>query len=289
MQPAPYDLRPLGVADIVAVAIRLYRGNFLTLVKVAAVVIVPITVLEYLLVLAVGEETFAPLTDPAADGALGELFLFLLVALFVGVLGTSLVNAASITVLAQVCLGRDPDWVASLRAGARRLLPLVGATLLVAVGTALGLLLLVVPGVILYVRWAVVTPALVTERLGPAEAMRRSWALVSGRSWPVLGAVALGFLFFAIADQIFSAIGTGLLERLDSTVAGEVAYAVTVTLASILTIPFLAAVVTVVYFDLRVRKEGYDLEHMAAEPAFRDDGSAEEGPGPGMSGPLAPG
>jgi len=79
----------------------------------------------------------------------------------------------------------------------RRAMPFVPRVLLAALVTlslasaAIGLL--VVPGVWLFTRWALSTPVICKERLGPVVALRRSNELVGGRFWFVLGTATLAF------------------------------------------------------------------------------------------------
>jgi hypothetical protein len=69
-------------------------------------------------------------------------------------------------------------------------------------GILAGLILLIVPGVILYVMWSVAAPALVEERLGPVEALGRSRELTRGARWKVFGLL----LVVTVISWIFSAI-----------------------------------------------------------------------------------
>ncbi len=255
MQPSRPDLRPLGIADIVAGAIRLYSTNFVTLVKIAAAVVVPVTVLDHLIV-----RSLLPDSIDISEVDLGAVLGVLLASLFINLVAMTLVNGGSITALAQVYLGRVPDWADSLRAGGRRWLPLLASSVIVAVASAFGLLLLVIPGVILAVHWSVTAPTVVTERLGAGQALGKSWGLVRGRFWPVLGTLLLGYLFSWLASAILGSLARALGLGPESLGAAAIA-----TVGVIVTAPFHATLATVLYFDLRVRKEGYDLHRMALD------------------------
>jgi hypothetical protein len=73
------------------------------------------------------------------------------------------------------------------RRGRRRLWALFGLGVLSGLGIALGLLLLLLPGIYLYIRWSVAVPILVAEQAGVTEALRRSGDEIAGHFWPVLG------------------------------------------------------------------------------------------------------
>jgi hypothetical protein len=76
---------------------------------------------------------------------------------------------------------------------------LVLASFVTALATVLGLLLLIVPGLLIYARWSAASPLIVIERQGPFEALETSNGLVRGRTWTVLGAVLIVFLLAFVA------------------------------------------------------------------------------------------
>ncbi len=297
-------------------AIRLFRTNFVTLIKISAVVLVPIGVIQLVGTVAVGPVDMFTLIveDPEATpgeviGPLIPLYTVFGITGLLSFLGSILVQGSSITALARVYQGEQPDWISSLKAGARRFLPLTISTILVSVGSALPpiaaavvMVLLVIEigpvgilgglvaiaggvaaAVFLFTRWTVSPAALVAEQLGPVSALGRSFGLVRGRFWPVLGAVLLAYLLYFVVSQIVSVLTTVL------TVAGalgseQISFIPTVigtVFVSVIATPFLAAMVTIIYFDLRVRTEGYDLELMAADlERIEGQGAAPASPPP---------
>jgi hypothetical protein len=124
------------------------------------------------------------------------------------------------------------------------LLPLVAAGLLVSLGTLIGILLLVVPGLIAITFWAVVAPAIVVERPGVFAALGRSNDLVGGNAWQVFAVVLVGFL---LVGGCAYALLT-LVESLIDTAVLAVAVSVAVTA---LTAPIGALIAAVLYFQLR--------------------------------------
>jgi sterol desaturase/sphingolipid hydroxylase (fatty acid hydroxylase superfamily) len=111
-----------------------------------------------------------------------------------------------------------------------------------------------------------VAPAIVVEELGPIRGMRRSWRLMRPRFWPVLGIALLSGL---IANILGSILGTPF-----SLVAVAIGYdvgwpllALGAILPALVTTPFIAIVATLIYFDGRIRHEGFDLQVVAADLA----------------------
>lgn len=167
------------------------------------------------------------------------------------------------------------------------LLQSVGAGLLVAVALAPGIVLLVLEefvtgfvalgllllaavalGVWAYVVLAFVPVVIVVERLGVLAAVRRSYRLVRGAFWRTLLVLFLTAILTSIVAQVlatpFALVGgLGLAFLQDNPTLGGVVYAGSVSLGStvglVLAVPFLAAVVALLYVDRRIRLEGLDV------------------------------
>lgn len=261
-------------------AIRLFRSHFVTLIKISAAVLLPIGIIQILATTIVGplDMTSFLIENPDAtpEEVLGPMIPIYSVLAVTGILtflGSVWVQAASILALTQVYQGISPDWAASLRASLRRFLPLMLATILITLVPGIGLIFCIAPGVFLWTMWSVTPAALMAEQKGPLAAMSRSWQLVKGRFWPVLGAMILGYLLYWVVSQIISTV-TAVVTVAGAMASDSFSFIPSVlgsVIVSILSAPFLAAMVTIIYFDLRVRKEGYDLELMAADLARMSD------------------
>lgn len=276
MDRARPNLRPLTIGETIDVSIRMYRANWRTLLKISAAVMGPIGLIQLVATVFVGPvsmESFieTSVTEPTsvseALGPLIPIYSVLFSTAILALLGTVLVNGASITAIAEIYQGNAPDWRESLRVGLKRWLPLFGVTFLATLVPSIGLIFCIVPGVWLYIVWSMSSPPVITEDLGTFAALSRSKQLVSGRFWPVFGAVALGYLLYTVAQQIISLLAT-VATVASVFVSNEMSFVPTViaqVVVQIVATPFLAIITAVIYFDLRVRKEGYDLEMMAAE------------------------
>ncbi|MBA3432179.1 MAG: hypothetical protein H0U16_11965 [Actinobacteria bacterium] len=288
------ELRPLSVGEIVDVAVKLYRRHALTLFKVVAVVVIPVAILNILITLSTAPDPGA-VTDLATTPSgtlpdLGPLYGFLagtLVSAFISFLAATLATGACFKAITDAYLGHEPDSNDSLSFAGRRLGSLVWVSFLGSLIVGLGFLLLIVPGIYLGVAFSVAVPVLLMESHRGKSALGRSRDLVRGRWWPVLGTIVLGFILQAIV----AAIVQGILQGILLTGAGESLVTTTIVVgfsnvvASILTTPLQAALITVLYLDLRVRKEGFDLALLA------EDMGRSDGPGPVSPhtyGPTAP-
>jgi hypothetical protein len=160
-------------------------------------------------------------------------------------------------------LDEPPDWRASLSVARDRVGSLVWLAVLTGFFLVLGFVLCVIPGIYLYGAWAVAVPVLLLEDQRGWSALKRSRELVKGRWWPAMGVVVLGALLTALLSSIFSGILVAIVAVAGNDVVDVVAQGVAQAGSTILLAPFSAALVAVLYFDLRVRKEGFDLELLA--------------------------
>jgi hypothetical protein len=100
-------------------------------------------------------------------------------AALVGFVGTTLVQGALVEVVEDEHRGQSPRGILELyRTSGARLGSMLWVSVLMGIGVALGLVLLIVPGILLAIRWAVATPVVMLEGLGARAAMRRSQELV---------------------------------------------------------------------------------------------------------------
>jgi len=123
------------------------------------------------------------------------------------------------------------------------ILPLVAAGLLAGLGIAVGLVLLIVPGLILLTIWSVVAPVIVIEKRPVLESFGRSRALVRGYGWTVFFIVIITGLLSGIASVLLQAAFSALPEFLEILIGSTIAQAVVV--------PFGAIAIAITYFRLR--------------------------------------
>jgi hypothetical protein len=137
---------------------------------------------------------------------------------------------------------RDHSVADLLRSVEPVLLPLMGVSVLYAIGVAIGFVLLIIPGLILLVMWSVVAPVTVVERPGVLAAFARSRELVRGNGWAVFGVIVL----LGLAVVVVS-VAAGLAAASLGSVGGAVIeWAVTAAVA-----PLAALSASVLYFTLR--------------------------------------
>jgi len=169
--------------------------------------------------------------------------LVTLVSLLLGLVGGLLVQGALVFAVRDLHESRPIAPARELVDRTReRLGTLLGASLLYGVGVAVGLLLLIVPGLIAVARWALIVPLVVIERRGWREAFARSNELVRGQTGRVLVLVVVANLITGIVSfgigSLFSFLPSFPATWIGSTVAGAI------------TVPYQAQVLTVLYYRL---------------------------------------
>jgi hypothetical protein len=247
--------RPLGIGEILSTAFQLYRRHWRTLLAIAAVVVVPFTLLQYLLgdwVRTRGEVSGYQQISTAtwAVGAAG------LVAGLAGLLMYLVLTGAITRAVAAEAAGQDPSVEQSYRFGFHRLGSVLVVSVLVGLATIAGFILLVIPGIYIGVRLAVSVEALVVEGRRPTESMGRSWALVGGHWWHAFGALLVAGLITGVVNAVITTpfSNTSWLVQ-----------AVAAAVATIITLPYGVLVGVLLYLDLRARKETLTLEGLRAD------------------------
>jgi hypothetical protein len=169
----------------------------------------------------------------------------------VGILLGSLVSIVAAFVLQATLVKavqdvRDGHTDLSIGQTVSEALPFIGpvalASILAGIAITIGLLLIIVPGLFLITIWAVIVPVIIIERSGALASFGRSRELVRGHGWHVFGTLVLVYIIMLVVNIIlgfiFSALPHVLGDGLSSVISG--------TLIS----PFLALVVTLVYYRL---------------------------------------
>jgi hypothetical protein len=213
---------------VIGEAWGLFKAHWRHLVPIALVVYVAIAIVGLLLTLLLG-------------------WFGALLGAVVSLVGVFWVQGALVTAVEDI---RDGRADLSLGDTFRRVQPQLGAIvvagLLAGLGIAVGLLLLIVPGLVLMTWWVLVIPVVVLERTGATAAFGRSRELVRGYGWNVFGVIVLTILlllaFEIVLSIVLSPFDDWLRTFLSNVISGSV------------TSPFIALVWTLLYFRLRQAK-----------------------------------
>ena len=144
----------------------------------------------------------------------------------------------------------------------------IGMEIAFFIGLTVLLALLFAPSVYLLSRWLVAPAALIAEGLGPIGSLCRSWQLSRGHTWRMIGYTMLLVLLMqlfnyvleillqmamsAILPDLYLGLQTGLVSAVHS-------------IMSIVSVPIYTGAVVLLYYDLRIRSENYDLVMRVAD------------------------
>ncbi len=235
-----FQIRAMSFGEILDGAFAVYRRHFGTLFGIAAICYgIPALLDVYVE------------TRGGFFFAVGPAFL----SRVLSAIGGLIAAGATVKVVSDAYLGREPALNDALHFAAGKMWQILIAGIAKWILMVLAFLLFVIPGLVVACGYAVVVQAVVLEDLDAStDALGRSWQLTRGFKWK---AFFLGVLLF-------------LLLAIPSIVVGAVAAFVPLTtglmaLVPLLVYPIFGCAFTLFYYDLRVRKEAFDLEHLSRQ------------------------
>jgi hypothetical protein len=232
--------QPRDLGALLRDSLWVYRRHFGTFLALGALVVVP----SDLILSGIGLEQLT--SDYEDDPEFAELAIPAAVSYLVV---APLITAICVHALRSVASGGSPGARGAIVNGFESFTPIFFAVLLAAAGIALGLLL-IVPGIYLFVRWYFVPQAVVLEGARDAGALRASGRLVTGAWWRTFGMVVLISL---VALLVSTLVGWPFVELASGSDRAIWALAGQIVAASV-TQPFAALFSTLLYFDLRARQ-----------------------------------
>ena len=272
------NLRPLSIAELFDRSFRLYRQNFGTFLGIVALTQLPLFAFQLILLMTQGATT-ADLAE--FSDVLGEPVSFLAILhIIVSTLFTQIGAAALTRAISDNYLGRQVSTLSAFQRIGRSWLTLIFA--LMVAGLVIGatavpfILVFFIPCIGQVVGFAgavavmlmgivltsLVTPVVVLEKKSAGEATRRAWELAKKRMGWILGYLILLGLFSTLTIDG----PTILLQSLFNYLAGNanlmtqsIVQQTGNLLFSALFLPIELTAITLMYFDLRIRFEGFDL------------------------------
>jgi hypothetical protein len=274
--PAPQPLlrlRPLGLGEILDEVFRVYRRHFWLLAGIGLVLSVPGLLLQFAsgsadqfgffvsILGSLGNPSSIAARQPPSPPNVVVLGLGYVVFLL-----TIPFTLGAITQAAIDLVQGQPVGVGRALAGvARRYWAVLGLSLLL--GLVSPLLLCPPLGIWLFVRWVVAVPALLAERVGPIRALDRSWTLTRGNWWRLFGILLVMYLLQSVVSGALGVFAFPIavaVPFVPAVVRGAIILTLE-TLAGALVQPLVYLTVVLLYFDLRIRREDFDLDQLARQ------------------------
>jgi len=232
--------RDLG--DILATVSSLYVRHFFTFAAIALAVVLPMDLITLGLIdgyLSSGYDDEGLL----GSGGIAYNVTYVLVTV-------PLITAGHVHAVMDAGEGKVPSARRSLGAAGGMFVKVALTVLLYSLGTFLGFIALVIPGIYLMVRWYFAAQDVVAEGSSPADALEHSGDLVKGNWWRVFGCV----IVFNILAFIPALILGGLVALAASAANSGVLLVLSTAVVDAVVLSFLALSGTILYFDLRARR-----------------------------------
>ena len=270
------DLRPLSIGELLDRTFSLYRRNFLLFIGIAAIphLLVLAVKLAQVAVMPVVGKVGAP--PPAAELQAASRSLvagnpiafaaFALLGVVIYLIAILFTQGGTVFAVSELYLGRATTIGQSFSRAKSELGTLFGVLFLNGLVTLVSFLLLIIPGIYMMCRLCVAVPAALLENLGPRDSLERSFALTKDNAGRAFLIYLLYFVILYAAVALFAmpfAIGVGVSQNDPVMVRTWTALSEVGSFAAeVLITPILTIGMAIFYFDLRVRKEGFDLQLM---------------------------
>jgi hypothetical protein len=287
-------LRPLGVGDVLDRTFNVYRAKPLLFIGLSAIwylllvlFFIVLAVVVFASVLAGFARQLTTANPELIAGTIVGIIGFVFIAVVVAILLFSAQSAALVHAAARRYLAKDVTIGDAFRAGLGASARLFVAGILVFLAIvalwavlfiaaaltnqflafAVAFIVAIVATGYLGASWLVAPVIVVMEKMGPVAALGRAWRLSEGNRWRILAMQLLLFILNLILSIVIGALFGGFAAvgstsdqiGLSNVVQSLVNFASTIVWAPVEWIAF-----TVLYYDLRVRKEAFDLQ-LAAE------------------------
>ena len=273
-----FDLRPLNLGEILDRTFTLYRRHFLLFMGISAIPQILVLAVNVISLLFGGNG----MPGNFSGARIGLGLAIGLVVLLASLLAILFSQGATILAVKDLYLGRGTSIADSFRRTRAEIGPIFGTGLLSGLAVMIGMILLVVPGIFILCRLLISIPVLLTEGRGPRDSLSRSWDLTkgsAGRAFVIfLLYMVIVFGLTLLLVSPFSALAVlagiknpGMMRFW--TFMTDLGGRVVSTLVS----PILLISSSVFYFDLRVRKEAFDLQFMMDPDSERITPSSASG------------
>ena len=266
-------LRPLSLGGLLDETFNIYRRNFLLFVGISAVPNLTLLLLQLLL-------EGSGLGGARLNSVLSVLAW--LTSTLASLFATSIVAAATTLGVSDIYLEIPTSMVSCFSRIAHKALTVLYVSFIVGLIVGLGVLLCIIPGILWAGTYGIAVPAVVLENITGSESLTRSKHLTEGSIGRV---IVVYFLTTIFTVGMVLALNEGA-ALLGSTVfygrgllSGKMLEDVLASLGEILFGPVTAIALTLVYYDQRVRKEAFDIDHMMSQISARDIARAEASSG----------
>lgn len=274
---ADVTLRPMTLGQVLDTTFSLYKRNFWLFVGITSIPFLAVLILQVgAAALQLGRPSPQPASPALASGAIVGGIVFLLAYFLLA----GAAQAATIFAVSDLYLGRAATVRGSFRKVGGKAFRVILVLLLVGLTVGVGFLLLIIPGIILFCRTAVAVPASMLEDTKAVGSIERSMQLTKGFAMQIflifLLVWVLSYIALLIFQVPFAYLQGATAQARQTLVFGMLALQhLSSFLSNVLVGPIGTIAFSLMYYNLRVRKEAFDIQHlMNSLPASPSQGAA---------------
>ena len=245
-----YELRRLSFGETLGQAFNLYFDNFVPLFMISLVCSIPTILFMHSTGIGTGGDTTV---NPYLSG---------LILILLSLTMTTICTALTIELISKRYLKQHQDIARYIENVLPFILPIIGLSILEGIIIGLGLLAFLIPGIYLALAVSVAVQVLIVEHQGVMESMRRSFFLTRGKKLEILGYWLIIILIGFVVNELRE-MTAGMINQLDAALQTKlILFYGIYYFVNILITPIGSCIFILIYFNLKIEKEGFDLEHL---------------------------
>jgi len=276
-------LRPMGIGDILDSSFRLYKSNFAKFIHIMAPIYIISFIAGIIYQMAVYGFHFPKAQTPFALGVATVGMVFALIFGLLVFLLEFVALGALVYSVSGSYLGKDIVYGDAYKSVWKQFWPLIGVGVLSWIMITAGSFMFYIPGIILGIFLSLVVQVMVLEKEGVGSSISRSFELVAYCLWKavLVCLVAYAVVFVATGIVVLPFIVWGFIRSFSGEATPQMPLGLAILhlafnyTAKLFTSPFRMVALTLLYYDIRIRKEGFDLEVMARSLGYQTPDAQE--------------
>lgn len=264
---ATVELRPMSLGEVLDQTFTLYRENFLLFAGITALPYLVLLAFNFALLL-LGRGTKSGVTPSGVSpGMIGSVIAASFGALFIYLILIGIAHSATVSAVGDLYLGREASVRSSYQQAKGSFVSVIVVMILSSLAIGVGCVFLIIPGVYLACRLAVSVPATVVEKDSPVASMQRSMELTREHAWPMFLLLLLVFVIEIVVGGLLQLPGSvltflALAAKQKPSVLVAVYNYIAQFASQVLVGPIGTISASLMYYNLRVKKEGFDIMHL---------------------------
>jgi len=261
-----YELKLLKPVELIGNAFKIFINNLVPLLLISLLTSIPIMIYQYRLSYIDLNYILNP-TESNLIAYSSYLFGLFNISIIITAISTGLI----IPIISKRYLGKKIKYREYIDNILPRIAPLILLSVLSALISMAGFFLLFVPGVIISLGLSLSNEVFIIEKKGIMDSLKRSWNLTNRKKIYIFGIMAL----FGIITVIIMLGASKIIENIFTDASGNLKsiFSIIGLIESVLSAiisPFITCGMILVYFNLRIQKEGFTIDDLAGHNNLDD-------------------